>query len=90
LASNFFSPKSLSHSSSAEVQHDNGGDDGGDTLVARKGTWERAEEMELSLEQNIKVQASSEIDKNASSTSLTIPDSAPKAKRTRVNPYMTL
>ena len=48
LASNFFSPKSLSHSSSAEVQNDNGGDDGGDT---RKGTWERAEEMELSLEQ---------------------------------------
>jgi hypothetical protein len=48
LASKFFSSGSVFHSSSAEVQHGSGDDDGGDT---RKGTWERAEEMELSLEQ---------------------------------------
>ena len=48
LASNFFSSGSVLHSSSAEVQHGSGDDDGGDT---RKGTWERAEELELSLEQ---------------------------------------
>ena len=84
LASNFFSSGSVSHSSIAEVQHGSGDDDGGDT---RKGTWERAEEMELSLEKYIESQASSEVDENASSTSLAIPDSSPKAKRTRANDY---
>jgi hypothetical protein len=43
--------------------------------------------MELSLEQYIKVQASSEVDENASSTSLARTDSAPKPKRTRANDY---
>ena len=51
------------------------------------GTCELAEEMELSLEQYIKAQASSKVDENASSTSLAIPDSAPKAKKTRANDY---
>ena len=44
------------------------------------GTCELAEEMELSLEQYIKAQASSKVDENASSTSLIIPDSAASKK----------
>jgi hypothetical protein len=84
LVGSFFSLGSLSHISSAEVQHDSGDDDGEDT---RNGTWELTEELELSLEKYIKSQASSEVDENASSTSLLIPDIAPKAKRTRANEY---
>ncbi len=84
LASNFFSSGPVSHSSIAKVQHGSGDDDGGDT---RKDTWERAEEMELSLEKYIESQANSEVDKNASSTSLATLDSSPKAKRTRANDY---
>ena len=56
-------------------------------ILARTVTWERAEEMELSLEKYIESQANSEVDKNASSTSLAILDSSPKAKRTRANDY---
>jgi len=84
LARRFSSLGSLSQTSRAEVEHGSGDDDGRDT---RKGTWERAEEMELSLEMYIEGPASSEVDENASSTSLAIPDSSPKAKRTRANDY---
>ena len=84
LARRFSSLGSLSQTSRAEVEHGSGDDDGRDT---RKGTWERAEEMELSLEMYIESQASSEVYENASSTPLAIPDSAPKAKRTRASLY---
>ena len=42
LVGSFFSLGSLSHISSAEVQHDSGDDDGEDT---RNGTWELTEEL---------------------------------------------